>query len=93
MNLVPGQEYLGERYYTFPKFTIPIEGISAHAKREGAKTVLKVRLRVGELSGVKEDSFKATFAMLAEGTLLETAELEVIFFPGTQIEVASFDID
>jgi Zn finger protein HypA/HybF involved in hydrogenase expression len=42
-----------------------IQGISEHAKREGAKTVLKVRL----------------------------AELEVIFFPGTQIEVASFDID
>jgi Zn finger protein HypA/HybF involved in hydrogenase expression len=45
------------------------------------------------LTGVKEDSFKATFAMLAEGTLLETADLEVTFFPGTQIEVASFDID
>ena len=70
-----------------------IQGISEHAKREGAQMVLKVRLRVGELTGVKEDSFKATFAILAEGTLLETADLEVIFFPGTQIEVASFDID
>jgi hydrogenase nickel incorporation protein HypA/HybF len=70
-----------------------IEGISAHAQREGAKCVLKVRLRVGELTGVKEDSLKATFSMLAKGTLLEHADLELSFFPGTQIEVISFDID
>ena len=70
-----------------------IEGISAHAQREGAKTVLKVRLRVGELTGVKEDSFKDTFSVLAKGTLLEHADLELTFLPGTKVEVISFDID
>jgi Zn finger protein HypA/HybF involved in hydrogenase expression len=62
-----------------------IEGISAHAKNEGAKKVLKVRLMVGELTGVKKESFMETFAVLAE--------LELTFFPGTKIEVVSFDVD
>lgn len=70
-----------------------IQGISAHAQREGAQVVLKVRLRVGELTGVKEESLRATFSMLAKDTLLEKADLEISFFPGTQIEVVSFDID
>jgi hydrogenase nickel incorporation protein HypA/HybF len=70
-----------------------IEGIAAHAQREGAKKVMKVRLMVGELAEVKEESFKETFSVLAKGTLLEGAELELTFFPGTRIEVSSFDID
>lgn len=70
-----------------------IQGIAARAQREGAHKVLKVRLRVGELSGVTEESFKATFEILTQGTLLEQAEVELSFFPGTQVEVLSFDID
>lgn len=70
-----------------------IQGIAAHAQREGAEKVLKVRLMVGELTGVQEASFKETFAILAQGTLLETADVELSFFPGTTIEVISFDID
>lgn len=70
-----------------------IQGISAHARREGAQSVLKVRLKIGELTGVSEESLRATFSMLAKGTLLENADLELTFFPGTQIEVLSFDID
>ena len=70
-----------------------IQGIAAHAQREGAQKVLKVRLRVGELTGVKEESFRETFAVLAQGTLLEGAEVELSFFPSSQIEVVSFDID
>lgn len=70
-----------------------IQGISAHAQREGAKSVLKVRLRVGDLTGVSEESCKATFSILVQGTMLEKADLEVTSFPGTQIEVVSFDID
>ncbi len=70
-----------------------IEGISAHAQREGAEKVLKVRLLVGELTGVKEESFKETFSLLAKGTLLDGADLELTFSPGTKIEVVSFDVD
>ena len=70
-----------------------IKGISQHARQEGAKSVTKVRLKVGMFTAVKEDSFKETFAVLAKGTMLENAELEITFFPGSRIEVVSFDVE
>ena len=69
-----------------------IKGISEHATKEGGKAVSKVRLKLGLLLGVKEESFRETFNVLAKGTLLEGAELEMNFFPGTRVEVVSFDI-
>jgi len=70
-----------------------IKGISEHAQKEGAKCVTKVRLKVGTLLGVKEQSFKETFIVLSKGTLLEKAQLEITSFPGTRVEVVSFDIE
>lgn len=70
-----------------------IKGISEHAAREGAKLVKKVRLKIGDLTCTKEDSFRETFGILAKGTILENAELEITFFPGSRVEVLSFDIE
>lgn len=70
-----------------------IKSIAEHAKKEGAKVVSKVRLKIGELNCVKEDSFKETFSVLAKGTLLEGADLEITFFHGSRIEVVSFDME
>ncbi len=70
-----------------------IKGICEHAAKEGAGAVSKVRLKLGLLLGVKEEPFRETFAVLSKGTLLENAELEMNFFPGTRIEVVSFDIE
>jgi len=70
-----------------------IKGISEHAQKEGAKLVTRVRLKVGTLTGVKEDSLKETFTVLAKGTILENAGLEITSFPGTRIEVISFDVE
>lgn len=70
-----------------------VKGISGHARAEGAKSVRVVRLKIGQLLGVKEDSFKETFGILSKGTALEGAKLELTFFPGTRIEVLSFDVD
>lgn len=70
-----------------------IKGISQHAQKEGARSVTKVRLKIGELTGVKEDTFRETFLVLAKATMLENAELELTFFPGTRIEVISFDVE
>ncbi len=70
-----------------------IKGISEHAQKEGAKSISKVRLKVGALTGIKEDSLKETFAALALGTMLKNAKLEITFFPGSRIEVISFDIE
>lgn len=70
-----------------------IEGIEKHAKEEGAKKVTKINLKVGTLTCVKEDSFKETFGVLAKGTMLEGAKLEIIFFPGSRVEVVAFDVE
>jgi Zn finger protein HypA/HybF involved in hydrogenase expression len=70
-----------------------IKGICQHAAAEGAKTVTKVHIKVGVLTGVKEESFKETFQLLAKGTILEKAVVDLTFFPGTIIQVLSFDVD
>ena len=70
-----------------------IKGIVKHAKEEEVKNITKLRLKIGELTGVKEESFRETFNLLAKGTILEAAELEIIFFPSTRIEVVSFDCE
>ncbi|MFH0731596.1 MAG: hydrogenase maturation nickel metallochaperone HypA [Candidatus Omnitrophota bacterium] len=70
-----------------------IKGISEHAKKEGAKKVTKVRLKVGDLLGVKEQSFRETFSVLSKGTLMENAKLEITFFIAQRVEVVSFDVE
>lgn len=70
-----------------------IKGIEQHALEEGAKKVTKIEIKIGELTGVTNESFSETFNVLAEGTLLENTELNLIFFPGTIIQVISFDIE
>lgn len=70
-----------------------IKGISAHAAREGFKVVSKVRLKVGSLTCVTEQPFREAFALLAKGTVLEGAELEITFFPSSRIDVVSFDAE
>ncbi len=70
-----------------------IKGITEHAGKEGARVVTKVRLKIGEFTGVKEESFRETFRVLAKDTILEKCELEVTFFPASRIEVVSFDIE
>ena len=70
-----------------------IRNVTEHALKEGAKSVTRITLKIGFLTGVKEESFKETFKLLAKGTLLEKAELVIHFFPGTRIDVVSFDVE
>jgi Zn finger protein HypA/HybF involved in hydrogenase expression len=70
-----------------------IKGIDDHAKKEGAKTVKTVRLKIGQYLGIQDDAVRGTFITLTKGTRLEGAKLELIYFPAYRIEVVSFDID
>jgi len=70
-----------------------VKGIIEHAKTEGAKSISKVRIKVGEMTGIKEDSFQETWKVLVKGTILENAELEITYFIAERIEVVSFDIE
>jgi hydrogenase nickel incorporation protein HypA/HybF len=70
-----------------------IQGIAKHAAEEGAKAVTKVHLKVGQFTGAKAESFTETFKVLAKGTIVENARLELTFFPGFRVEVLSFDVE
>ncbi|MBD3271016.1 MAG: hypothetical protein GF384_00580 [Elusimicrobia bacterium] len=70
-----------------------IKGVTEHATKEGATTVTKIHLKLGEFTGIKEDSFKETFKVLAKGTMLEKAEIATTMFPGFRVEVVSFDVE
>jgi len=70
-----------------------IKGISEHAKKEGARKVTNIKLKIGALVCTNENSFRETFSILAKGTLLEDAKLEITMFPGSNVQVLSFDIE
>jgi len=70
-----------------------IQGIQRHAAEEGGSRVTNVKIKVGALTGVKEESFRETFSVLAKGTMLEGAVLELVIFPGTHTQVIAFDVE
>jgi len=70
-----------------------IKGVAEHAEREGAKQVKKVHIKIGILTGVTEDSFRQTFSVLSKNTILDGADLEITMFPGSIVQVLSFDVE
>jgi hydrogenase nickel incorporation protein HypA/HybF len=51
------------------------------AAREGARAVTAVRLRLGAMAGVVEDSLRFCYGMVTEGTLLAGSRLEISVLP------------
>jgi len=51
------------------------------AQSAGAKRILKLRLRIGSLSGVVADSMRFAFDVVSSGTLAEGAILEIDHVP------------
>ena len=51
------------------------------AKSAGASRVLKLRLRIGSLSGVVPDSMRFAFEVVCHGTMAEGASLEIEAVP------------
>lgn len=70
-----------------------IQGICKHMEAEGGSKVSQLRLKIGEFTGIKEDSFRETFQLLAKDTPLADAQLTINYFPAERIEVVSFDIE
>ena len=70
-----------------------IKGLIEHAHEEGATQVVKIHLKVGVLTGVTAESFRETFSVLAKDTIAEGAVLEITMFPGTIVQVLSFDVE
>ena len=51
------------------------------AQSAGASRVLKIRLRIGSLSGVVPDSLRFAFDVVCQGTMAEGATLEIEAVP------------
>ena len=60
-----------------------IDILAEHAAKEGAAKVTYVRLKVGEMAGVVEDSLRFAFEIVAKGTVAEGAELVIDHIPLT----------
>jgi Zn finger protein HypA/HybF involved in hydrogenase expression len=75
-------------------FTLVVYGqlMLEEAKLQGLEADLIDQISTS-WSGISQDSFRATFEVLAKGTMLEKAKLELTDFPGWRVEVISFDIE
>jgi hydrogenase nickel incorporation protein HypA/HybF len=52
------------------------------ARAAGAERILKLRLRIGSLSGVVPDSIRFAFDVVSDGTMAAGATLEIDQVPG-----------
>ena len=55
-----------------------LEAVESSAVEAGAERVLKITLRIGDMTEVVDEALTFAFEALTEGTLCENAELEVI---------------
>jgi hydrogenase nickel incorporation protein HypA/HybF len=53
----------------------------AHARAGGAARICRIRLRIGALSGVVPEALKFAFESVREGTIAESATLEIEHVP------------
>jgi len=56
--------------------------VDSCAERAGGARVLRVTIEVGQLAAVLPDALRFCFDICAQGTALESAELEVVEIPG-----------
>lgn len=55
-----------------------LDAVTASARDAGADKVLKITLRIGEMTEVVDEALTFAFEALTEGTMCEGAQLEVI---------------
>lgn len=58
-----------------------VELVEAEARRHGADRVNKIKLKIGEFTGVVKEALEFSFDVIKAGTLLEAAELEIEVVP------------
>lgn len=58
-----------------------VDGVQETVDREKATRVLRVRLRIGQLSGVVPDSLRFCYDLVVAGTCMEASLLEIVELP------------
>ena len=62
-----------------------LQAVEESAKQAGSEKVLKIRLAVGVMTEAIEDALRFAFEALSEGTMCESAELEITMIPPVSI--------
>ncbi len=58
-----------------------LEAAEKEARKNKARLVKKIKLRIGRMTGVVEDPLRFYFETLTKGTILENAEFEIEWVP------------
>jgi hydrogenase nickel incorporation protein HypA/HybF len=58
-----------------------IELVEAEARKHGSDRVNKVKLRIGQFTGVVKEALEFSFDIIKHGTLAEHAELQIEIVP------------
>ncbi len=62
-----------------------LQAVEESAKQAGSEKVLKISLSVGVMTEAIEDALRFAFEVLSEGTMCESAELEITMIPPVSI--------
>lgn len=62
-----------------------LQAVEESAKQAGSEKVLKISLSVGVMTEAIEDALRFAFEALSEGTMCESAELEITMTPPVSI--------
>lgn len=62
-----------------------LQAVEESAKQAGSEKVLKISLSVGVMTEAIEDALRFAFEALSEGTMCESAELEIMMIPPVSI--------
>lgn len=62
-----------------------LQAVEESAKQAGSEKVLKISLSVGVMTEAIEDALRFAFEALSEGTMCESAELEMTMIPPVSI--------
>ncbi len=68
------------RYQAMHEYSIVqalMERVDVEARARGASAVVRLYVRIGELSGVEPDLLSSAYSMWREGTICDSAELEI----------------
>ena len=63
-----------------------LQAVEESAKQAGSEKVLKISLSVGVMTEAIEDALRFAFEALSEGTMCESAELEITMIPPVSAE-------
>jgi len=55
--------------------------VEAEARAHGASAVVRLRVRIGELSGVEPELLSSAYSMWCEGTICDASKLEIVRVP------------